>query len=66
MTQMKRNDTEKLTNQEKAVINSALIMLRDLHWKMYTGHSKPNGDVAQHSKTYAEAIDELRGKVFDL
>jgi hypothetical protein len=63
---MKRNDTEKLTNQEKAVINNALIMLRDLHFKMYTGHSRPNGDVAQHSKAYAEAIDQLRGKVFDL
>jgi hypothetical protein len=63
---MNRKDVDKLTNQEKAVINTALIMLRDLHWKMYTGHSKPNGDVAQHSKAYAEAIDQLRGKVFDL
>lgn len=63
---MKRKEIDKLTNQEKAVINTALIMLRDLHWKMYTGHSKPNGDVAQHSKAYSEAIDQLRGKVFDL
>lgn len=63
---MKRNEADKLTNQEKAVINTALIMLRDLHYKMYTGHSKPEGDVAQHSKAYSEAIDQLRGKVFDL
>jgi hypothetical protein len=63
---MNRKDVDKLTHQEKAVINNALIMLRDLHWKMYTGHSKPKGDVAQHSKAYAEAIDQLRGKVFDL
>ena len=63
---MRRKEIETLTNQEKAVINTALIMLRDLHWKMYTGHSKPEGDVAQHSKAYSEAIDQLRGKVFDL
>lgn len=66
MKRIMTDPSKTLSNQEKAVINNALIMLRDLHWKLYTQNSNPKGDVAQHSKAYSEGIDQLRGKVFEL
>lgn len=63
---IKTDPTKTLSNGEKAVINHALIRLREVHWNNYARHSKPQGDVAQHSKRLAEQIDQLRGKVLEL
>lgn len=63
---IKTDPSKTLTNGEKAVINHALIKLRDLHHSMYAQYSNPRSDVAQHSKKYAEQIDQLRGKVLEL
>ena len=61
-----RYDPTRLTNNEKAIIDHALVRLRDLHRTYYEKHSNPKGDVAQHSKKYAELLDQLRGKVLEL
>jgi hypothetical protein len=63
---IKPDPSKILTNEEKAVINTALIKLRDINHAMYVHNSNPKGDVAQHSKQYAERIDQLRGKVLEL
>lgn len=66
MRRIMTDPSKTLTNGEKAVINKALIRLRDYHLTQALAHSKPNGDIATFSRNYAEQIDALRGKVLEL
>lgn len=59
-------DRRKLSNLEKQTIDKALRLLRDRHYNNYARAKNPQGDVAKTQYKLYQAIDQLRGKVFDL
>lgn len=57
------SEWKRLSTPERMVIDKALRLLSDKHYKNHTTHT---GDIATEQLRIAQAIDTLRGKVHDL